>query len=172
MPTAAELREQIAEMDRVLKETEAAEVEEARKAAEAETARKAAEAEEARKAEEKKKADEAAAKQKANEAKAEKVKNIKKSTPKEADEARKVKVHALAASIKGKEVEKSPEAEVEVETETRQDCDSCARKELFCEWRVVSCVYFFFQPSGVDLQIGRSVEGLLSLSVGPEQMFH
>jgi hypothetical protein len=36
------------------------------------------------------------------------------------------------------EVEKSPETEVEVEMETRQDCDSCTRKELFCEWRVVS----------------------------------
>jgi methylthioribose-1-phosphate isomerase len=44
MPTAAELRKQIADMDRVLKETEAAEAEEAKKAAEAEEARKAAEA--------------------------------------------------------------------------------------------------------------------------------
>jgi phage I-like protein len=144
MPTATELCQQIADMDRVLKETEAAEAEEAKKAAEAETARKVAETEEAKKAEEKKKADEVAAKRKADEAKAEKVKNTKKSTPKEADEARKAKVHALAASKKGKEVDKSPEAEVEVETETRQDCDSCARKELFCEWRVVSPVLVSF----------------------------
>jgi hypothetical protein len=138
MPTTAELRKQMADMALILAQTEEAEKEEAKKVAEAETARKVAEAEEAKKVEEKKKVDEAAAKWKADKANVEKAKGVKKPIPKEADEACKAKVHALAASKKGKEVEKSPEAEVEVETETRQDCDSCARKELFCEWRVVS----------------------------------
>jgi hypothetical protein len=74
MPTAAEIRKQMANMALILVQTEEAEKEEAKKFAEAETARKAAEAEEAKKVEEKKEADEAEAKRKADEAKAEKAK--------------------------------------------------------------------------------------------------
>jgi hypothetical protein len=160
MPTAAEIRRQIADMALALAEAEKAEEE--KKAADAEAAKEAAEV--------KKKADEAEAKRKADEAAAEKAQKAKKTSSKEADAERKAKVRALAATKrKDKEVEKTPEAEVEVETETRQDCDSCARKELICEWRVVSNSRFF-QPSGVDFQIGRPLEGLPGLSTGPEQM--
>jgi DNA topoisomerase VI subunit B len=82
MPSAAELRKQIADMDRVLKETEAAEAEEAKKAAEAQ-----------------KKLDEAEAERKKKEAKA------------EAEKARKAKVRALAETKKGKSVDRTEEKE-------------------------------------------------------------
>jgi hypothetical protein len=107
MPTAAELCQQIADMARILEETKQVEKEEVRKAAEAEAAKKAVEADA------KKKADEAEAKRKADE---EKAKKIKKAAQKGADDAQKAKVHALAVTKKGKEVEKTPEVEVETET--------------------------------------------------------
>jgi hypothetical protein len=89
MPTAAELRQQIADMARVLKETELVEQEEARKVKEAEEAKKAAEAH--------KKLDEAEAERKKKEAKA------------EVEKARKAKVQALAESKKGKAVDRTEE---------------------------------------------------------------
>jgi hypothetical protein len=127
MPTAAELRKQIADMDRVLKETEAVEAEEAKKAAEAEETRKAAEAQ--------KKLDEAEAERKKKEAKA------------EAEKARKAKVRALAETKKGKSVDRTEE--VEEGSESCKDCDSCRRKGWVCEWRTVS-VHFLSAESGAD----------------------
>jgi colicin import membrane protein len=136
MPTAAELPKQMADKALILAETEKAEQEEAKKVAEAETERKAAEAEE------KKKVEEAEVKRKADEVNVEKTKKAMNTSSKEADEAQKAKVRTLATTKEGKEVEKS--TEVEVETKTRQDCDSCARKELICEWRVVSNYFIFY----------------------------
>jgi hypothetical protein len=169
MPTAAEIRQQIADMALALAEAEKAEEE--KKAVDAEAAKEAVEVK--RKADEKKKVEGAEAKRKANEVAAEKAQKAKKTSSKEVDAERKAKVWALAATKrKGKEVEKTPEVEVEVEMETQQDCDSCARKELICEWRVVSNFLFLSTSSGVDFRTGRPIEGVLSLSIGPEQMFH
>jgi hypothetical protein len=126
MPTAAKIRQQIANMALALVEVEKAE--EAKKITDAEAAKEAAEVQ--------RKADEAEAKWKADEAKVEK---DKKATKTEVDKVWKDKVCSLAVTKrKGKEVEKTPEVEMEVETKTQQDCDSCVRKELICKWKVVS----------------------------------
>jgi ABC-type glutathione transport system ATPase component len=127
MPTAAKLHKQIADMDRVLKEMEAAEVEEVKKVVEAEEARKAAEAQ--------KKLDEAEVERKKKEAKA------------EVEKARKAKIRALAETKKGKSVDRTEE--VEEGSESRKECDSCRRKGWVCEWRTVS-LYFLSAESGAD----------------------
>jgi hypothetical protein len=114
MPSAAELRQQIVDMDRILKETELAEAEEARKA------KKAVEAQ--------KKLDEAEVEWKKKEAKA------------EAEKARKAKVRALAEAKKGKSVDRTEE--LGGGSEGRKDCDSCRKKGWKCEWRSVRPFFF------------------------------
>jgi hypothetical protein len=131
-------------MDRVLKETEAAEAEEAKKAAEAEEVKKAAEAQ--------KKLDEAEAERKKKEAKA------------EAEKARKAKVQALAEAKKGKSVDRTEESGGG--SEVCKDCDSCRKKGWKCEWRSVRPFSFSEFPELI-FSLGRSFHGLLGLPSRP-----